>query len=761
MAVNNILSKGFANFKGLDLRSSDLQRTQEYASEIKNADFRKTGAMVKRKGYQGKTDALGGFGLHTYNDVNTTTGKLIEKLVSLDDNLHVLTKADLTVTYSGAGTAYCEMFLDSTTNNFFFDIYEDNIRIFNRDLGKAIEEVSPVPLSALITDINALADFSASAGGIDTEPACFITTFRDLELAPSNTVEYEYWTTASLPTNAPTPFTGAQANSTDDEFENASFASINNVLYIATGYDAMYKFDGNRLYKAGLPQPISAPTLNLIAGSITDTNVKYIYTYEYIDAKGNIIESIPSAESATISPTAQDVEVTVSNILDTTGFDTDSTDLKINLYRTTASGTTFYLVKTVVNDGTTATQVITDDVTAAAILTNIEYIEPIKPHGLPPVVKYLTTYQGLLIASGDPTNVNNVYYSDIDSPEYFPEAQNAFLVDTFFGDKVTGIAPLGNSLFIFKNRSITQVTGTLADDIFRVDLFGSSTIGCSAHHTIKEVNGNLVFLSQKGVYALNQNEQSIKDVSEIIEPEFSLLRNSFNFKKAVAINDLNEDKYIIYMPVEDANNQATSASKVYAYDYFRDAWLVWDNINAMGGISLLDQDLYFTERRFGVTSGSLEYFTFKRLNAGTTYDYADHTEAISFSYKSNWETFGEPSVFKKWLRCKIHSLDASLDDFESEAFTLDLETELDYVGGVPSTQLTFDFSGSQNGGWGLDPWGEFSWGATRLISNLSKLKSAKARSLRLVLENNNVLENVLISGYEFEVAAPYNKFIKE
>lgn len=760
MAVNNLLNKGFANFRGLDLRSSDLQRSSEHASEIKNADFRKTGAMVKRKGYQCKSTSTGGFGLHTYNDIDTTTGKITEKIVAIDSNLHIGTSETLTITYSGAGVAYCEMFLDSATGNFFFDVYEDNVRILNKDLGAGVEEASPVALSDLISDINALADFSAVASGITTEPAAFLNIGRDLELAPSTAINYEIWTAATLPTNAPSPFATAQANKNDTEFENASFASINNVLYIATGYDAMYKFDGTKLYKAGLPKPASAPTTNLIAGSITDTSVKYMYTYEYTDAKGNIIESIPSDESATLSPSSQNVEVTVSNILDTTGFDTDSTDLKINLYRTTAAGTTFYLVKTVVNDGTSATQVITDDVTAGTITTLLEYITPIKEHGLPPIVKYITVYQGLLIASGDPTNVNSVYYSDIDSPEYFPAGDNAFLVDTFLGDKVTGIAPLGNSLFVFKNRSITQVTGTIAEDTFRVDLFGSSTIGCSAHHSIKEVNGNLVFLSEKGIYSMNQNEQSLTDLSEIIEPEFSRLRNNFTFKKAVAINWLDEDKYIIYMPVE-ASNAATTSSKIYVFDYFRSAWLIWDNINAMGGMSIINQELYFTERRLSVLDGFVKYFSYKFLQSGTTYDYADHAASISFIYKSNWETFGEPSIFKKWLRCKIHSLDASLDDFESESFTLNLETELDYTPGVPSTQLEFDFSGSQSGGWGIDAWGLFSWGATRLTSQLSKLKSTKAKSLRLIIKNNNLLENVLISGYEFEVATPYKEFIKE
>lgn len=759
MAVKNILTKGFANFRGLDLRSSDLQRSSEYASELLNVDFRKTGALVKRKGYQAKTESQGGFGLHTFSDIDNTTGAVTQKLISIGSSASILSEETLTVAYTGGGTAYCEMFLDKATGSFFFDIYEDNVRLLHKDLGDGVEEATPVTLSDLIVDINALADFNAAASGGTSTPAAFLQIKRNLELSPSNTLTYQEWTAASLPANAPTPFATTQTNISNEDFENASFASINNVLYIATGYDPLYKFDGTRLYKAGLPKPETAPTTNLIAGSITDSNVKYMYTYEYTDAKGNIIESVPSDESATISPSSQDVEVTVSNILDTTGYDTDSTDLKINLYRTTASGTTFYLVKTVVNDGTTATQVITDDVTSTAILGQLEYIEPIKPHNLPPICRYITVYQGLLIAAGDPTNVNNVYYSDIDSPEYFPAGDNAFLVDTFFGDKVTAVAPLGNSLFVFKNRSIIQVTGTINEDVFRVDLFGSSTIGCEAHATLKEVNGNLVFLSDKGVYSLNQNEQSLTEVSEIIEPEFTKVNQPFNFKKAVALNWLDEDKYVIYMPSE-SSGAADSDSRMYAYDTYRQAWLIWDSINAMGGMSLLNRKLYFTERRFSALAGSAVYYNYHFLRAGNTYDYADHSDAISFVYKSNWETLQEPSRFKKWLRLKIHSLDASLDDFESEDFSLSIQTEADYIP-VTSTDITMDFSGSQDGGWGLDPWGLFSWGATRLTSRLSKLKPVKAKSLRLIIQNSDRLENVLVSGYEFEIAAPYQDFIKE
>ena len=52
MAAANKLYKVFTAFKGLDLRSSDILRQDDAATELKNMQFRQTGAMNKRKGYQ-------------------------------------------------------------------------------------------------------------------------------------------------------------------------------------------------------------------------------------------------------------------------------------------------------------------------------------------------------------------------------------------------------------------------------------------------------------------------------------------------------------------------------------------------------------------------------------------------------------------------------------------------------------------------------------------------------------------------------------
>ena len=174
----------------------------------------------------------------------------------------------------------------------------------------------------------------------------------------------------------------------------------------------------------------------------------------------------------------------------------------------------------------------------------------------------------------------------------------------------------------------------------------------------------------------------------------------------------------------------------------------------MGGMAKKDQDIYFCSR----TSG---YFHCNRiLQTGTAYDYTDHVSAISFSYSTAWESAGEPSLWKKFLRLKVHSYDTTIDDFESEAFTLTCKQDIDWDTNTVATLAEFDFSGGSDG-WGIEPWGTFLWGQARAKQLKRKMMSKKAKSARITFENSNLYENVLISGFEMQIVLPYRTIMHE
>lgn len=831
MAGSNSLIKQFFNDKGLDLRSSDLVRSSEYASDILNTDYRKTGALNKRKGYHAKEESIGGLGMCKYSNVNLTTGDITEEIFTIDDNLHKLTTQNITITYTGSLPSRVSMFVEPTTSTFKFSVIQENNEILNYDLGVGINEASNITLANLKTQIDALTDFTMTISGDTSKPAAFIDITRDLPVTASGTIinYYEY-----SKVNAPlsSPFAGALANKNNDDFEIASYVNLNNILYIGNGYDFLQKYDGQNMYRAGMPAGVKLTTADNGAGNITNSSTTYIMNYLQFDNKGNLVEGNASEPSTALNLTSRQVDVTVTNIENTTGFNTNcaivdgvqsgvttinvddgsagphtlkvgdtayfydgvtssyvtrevtaitantitiaganvdvldnaviSNNLRIAIYRNQSAGSLHFLVEEIPNNSFVTTQSYIDNALDSAL--GAEYIAPVKSHGLPPKGKYLTTFRNLLISCGDIANVNNVSFSDVDGPEYFPENDNQFLVDTR-GDKITGAAANNNALFIFKEDSVNALTGDINKiGGFQVDEVVGGDVGCLSHHSIKEVRGKLVFISENGVYALTLGDNEPEELSYRINPIFNDFNDSnFNFNKAIALNWVKNNKYMLFLPSELDNSgdlyNNPAKSRVLVYDYSRKGWLKWDNLDMSGGMVILNDELYFTERRLGTVSNNVESYTYRIQDTGDSFDYADHNQGISFVHKTNWESMGEPDVFKKYLRLKVHSLDATINDFETDTFVLDVETQINY-NNSESSLFSLDF-GANTAGWSDFQWGIDNWGSVREIELKSKLKATKSRAMRIIFSNNNIHENILISGWTIEANLPFRVRLKE
>ena len=818
MAANHSLVKAFQNLKGLDLRSSDLLRESGASTALLNVDLRQTGALNKRKGFQNLALSGGGYGTVDFHNIELTTGVVTEELLSVDDDMHLMTNAPFTITYSGAGVGYYDVYLSETDSNVYFDVYSDNVRVLNQSLGTG-SETSFVSVATLITAINALTDFTCTGTTATAAPAAFIPVQLNITISSSGTiVNFKYWVAVDTPVGYTTPFSAHLAAKDDSDFENASFAKANDILFISNGYDELHKYDGNRVYRAGMKAG-AVPVLDVTGGTTLTGNFTYKYTYEYTDAKENVVEGSASVTATTGAITTKDVVVTIANIVEAEGFNTnqaiidgnqtatnllvdtghsikigdfvymtntvdsevvkrkvtalpDATHItidtstavannaiisccKISLWRTkTGPSLAYYLVGELPNDSQNATFDYTDTALDAAL--GITFLEPVKPHALPPKGRYIDTWRGQLLINGKRDDVNNNFYSDIDSAEYFP-SDNSFL--TTGGGTTSGIRSLDNNLFIFKDSSIFSLTGDLGTDNFIVDEASREGIGCSASATIQELNGELWFLSQFGVYSISN--KGIQERSKGIKPKFQV-GHPFNFKKATSFNWIDNNKYILCMPSESTISSevyANSSTEVYAYDTHWGAWLQWDGIEAVGGMAEVDDRIYFIGRTINSQIDGVDQLL-KRIHAdGLSSDYVDHTLPISFSYASHWETLGEPSIYKKFLRLKVHSLDASLNDFETDQFTIAVATEHNYEPNTVSS-LSLDFGGGALG-WGAGPWGSFPWGETRLPSLKSKLASRKAKSLRVIFTNATLKKNILISGYEFEVVAPFNMELKD
>jgi len=401
----------------------------------------------------------------------------------------------------------------------------------------------------------------------------------------------------------------------------------------------------------------------------------------------------------------------------------------------------------------------------------LAFVEPIKRKDPPPKGKYLTIFKNCLVIAGQNDNVNNVQYSlpknfttgEIGS-EYFPDDDNGIVVESPFGSKITAVAALRDALFVFHKDSIFSVTGNINQlELPSVNLITKEGgVGCTSQASIEEFKGGLAFVSHTGVFSISN--QGLSEISEIIKPLF--LQDKFIKEKAITYNWTDRNLLLICIPdyivqgdqeysiINDTMDAYISKdSLILAFDYYRGAWLRWDTIEFTNGITEVDGVLNFAQ----LTNTTNTLATVN--NQGDTDDYSDNGNPINFVYETNWESLGDPTTPKKFLRIKVHSFDTD-GVFESPGFLLEAGIQKNYQN-YNEGKITFDFGAITGGGWGNFAWGSDSWGSIPAQYLKSKLPTGKARSFKIRFANNENNENVLITNYELEIAAPYRPEIKE
>jgi hypothetical protein len=825
-----LLQKRYLNHFGIDLKSTDIVRPEQFASDMKNAQYTKEGAIEKRKGYKAHAANQGGFGLTTYNRISTTDGTASTEMLAIGQNVFRFKKTTMTVTYIGASaSATISIFFDTATDQYRCQVVEGTTTLVDEALGLGYDTGSPYTVASLVSVIDALANFTCTATGDTSTPAAFLKILRDWDLSSSGSaaaIVAGYWEQINSTTT--NPLAGSNTNRNMTGWENVATTQINNCVYFANGYDNVLKYDGQTLYRAGLPNVDSVSAALGGAGAITGSNYLYQVRYTQFDAAGNLIEGNLFPTTNLLSPAAQSIDVTVANIQAGTGFNTNcavvngaqvgvntitvdafhtmkvgdtayfldgassayvtrtvtaiggttitvsgavvnvadnaviSNNLRIGIYRSKTSGSTptiWYLSAEIPNNSFTATQVYNDNLADASL--GIQLIEPVTDRSPPPKGKYISVFRNQTIIGGNITYPNTVFYSDIDGPEYFPDGINSFDVDSPIGDQITGLAPTNEAFAIFKDKSIQIMSGDLANSNFRVDQL-TSDLGCIAHASIQEVRGQLMFLSDRGVYSM-VGGQLPQPVGQKIEPVFDInaslsTTQLLKLKRAIGFNDRDNERYILYLPAESttsSNVHPNSNSVLYVYDYHREAWLKWTNINMAGGMTLYENALHFSERRYSAFAGAVVSYLYRVHNLNDAYDYQDDSAYIDFEYSSTWEALNEPSVLKRFLRIRIFSL----EELVNNDLFLDVRTEINYIKDATHAQFDFQFTG---GGYGVASYDDTTpYGDPAEAVGKHRLGQGRVRSMRVRFLNQREQENVNITGWELEIATPFRPGFKQ
>lgn len=823
------LKKSYTNHSGLDLKSTDLTRPLEFASGMKNAQYRKSGAVEKRKGYQGHAPSAGGNGTFTYGRVNPTTGAQEPEVLVVSDRLYKKDVSTLTVTYVGADpSVMVDIFFDVDLDQYVCRLTEGTTVVLESQLGQGFDETPIVTIDDLRAAIDALANFTASVTGATTTPAAFLKTTRGWDLSASGgplSVDAAYFTEVNKTSTS--PLAGSETNRNALDFENVSAVQIQNVMYFSNGYDEVHKYDGQTFYRAGLPTPtISAALVG--GGSVTGSNYLHRANYVQIDAAGNVIEGNARTTTSLLNAAAESFDVTVANIQAGSGFNTNcaivagaqatvntivvdngsggthtmqvgdtayfydgvsaayvereitattnlnitvagapvtvadnaviSNNLRIAIFRSKTAGATpsvFYLVEEIPNNSFAATQVLNDDKTDAQL--GAEFVQPLADRSPPPKGKYISVFRNQAVIAGKLDQVNTFFWSDVDGPEYFPPSNQNDVTGTS-GDKIFGIAPNNEVFAIFQYRAIHIMSGNIAENTIRVDQL-TSDIGCAAHATIKEVRGSLYFLSDRGPYQMTGGQLPTALGDGRIEPVFQTTVVSDDLKlrlqRATALNQRDAEQYWLFIPTESVagDRYANEFSPTYAYDYYRGAWLQWDNINMAGGATMDGNEVYFSERRNSTFAGAVTHVLYRQHNLNDAYDYQDNVDPIDWQYDTQWEALGEPSVFKRFLSLRLFAL----DETPNNDLMLTVKTEVNYTKDDTKSDFDVAFTGE---GYGVSAYGASAYGDPAEPALKNKLGQGRFRSLRFRYSNARAQENVALTGWEVECATPYKMEFK-
>jgi hypothetical protein len=847
--AEHVLRKQYSNHFGLDLKSSDLTRDPKFSSGMKNAQYRSSGSPEKRKGYQAAAGDAGGLGQWTYNRVNPTTGAEEAETITIDQNLFRVVEATLTVEYSGGNAnARLSIYFDPTSAQYRCEIVEGTSTVLDSALGLGFDEASPKTLATLAAEIDALTGFNATVSGTSTTPAAFLEIVRQWDLSSGGddfvgTARYHEQVNSTVSN----PFSTHYGQRNEDDFENASAVQIQNCIYIGTGHDYTMKYDGQTVYRAGLPEPASLVTAEGAAGAITGSNYHHKAQYVQWDAAGNLIEGNLKTVASGLSPAAKAIDVTVANIQAGTGFNTNcaivagaqgpvnqitvdngsggthtmkvgdtayfydsvsagyverevtaisgttitvagaavtvadnaviSNNLRIAVWRNKTSAVTpsiFYLVEEIPNNSFAATSVVSDNLADGSLGALLS--PPATDRSPPPKGRYVSQWNGVMTLAGKHDEPNIFFFSDVDGPEYFPSDSNQLLIESVAGDKISGHAPNNEVYAVFKGRSFAVISGDIASGQVRVEI-KSSDIGCVAHATIQEVDGVLMWLSARGPrYSTGgQIPRPLGEASDetgqptgasridpVFQEEGLADVQELKLKRAIGVNDSRGKKYLLYLPAESAIAGAVypnENSRIFAYDYDRDAWLEWSNMNMAGGVSILGKNFFFRERRYSTFNTSVDSVMYRRHTLEDAYDYADNNTAVggsdddAWEYSTHWETLGEPSVLKRFLLLQMQLL----EEVANNDFDLTVVQETNYQADVAKAEFPLEVPGS---GYGEAEYGNASYGDPGATAARHALFRDRVRSMRLRFRNSEIHQNVIITGIEVECATPYRTRIK-
>jgi hypothetical protein len=414
----------------------------------------------------------------------------------------------------------------------------------------------------------------------------------------------------------------------EDRYANAP---LGNNLLVAGGI--VQGYDGNSVAEYGFNVFPEAPTLTAVSAgvptnnptrSMAHGNYGYCLVYRWTDNQGNEHRSVPS----------EIVNVTVSNphdaveILCPTLRLTGKSNVVIEIYRTEASGTTFYLISDPIHslysvsnvdnvlyrDGRSDAQIISSRIlyTTGGVLENTA----------PPSARVLgvhTASQRVFLAGLEDRNL--LQYSKVCNSGQPVEFNDALTIpiDPVGGD-ITAVASMDEKLIVFETDAIFQIAGNGPNNLGQQNSFTtpervSTDVGCLDPKSVVLTPDGLMFKSRKGIYLLSRG----LGLSYIGAPVEAF--NALTISSAKVVAELNQVRF------------TTIDGDCLVYNYVYKFWATFTNHKALSA-EVINNNYYYLRT-------NAELYKENRLS------FSDAGVPIKLRVEVGWISFGVLQGFSR------------------------------------------------------------------------------------------------------------------
>jgi hypothetical protein len=325
-------------------------------------------------------------------------------------------------------------------------------------------------------------------------------------------------------------------------------------------------FDGSTLYETNFHHgPYLTATESVGAGSIPAGTYQYLAVYEFVNAKGEVVLSAPSAAVSITLGSAKNVTL----VAGTYKLGVLAPICQVVLYRTKINGDVFYKIDVENNDQYTESISHIDSATDASIENGSTWYFPGEVlENFPPAPHSSSClYKNRILSVADdiPNCLQYTKEKDFDISPGNNEFLRIFVEDSNYSQNevLRCVGVLDDKIILFKDTSIFFVIGdgpnNSGEGEFSRPQLLSADVGCPSPRSIVCTPMGLMFKSTKGIYVVTRSLE-VQYVGADVEDY-----NAKEITGAVLVDDKN---LVVF---------TTSDDVAMVYDYYFRQWSVFTN----------------------------------------------------------------------------------------------------------------------------------------------------------------------------------------